>query len=439
MKAKLIDKALSRIEQIELTFQLEAIFEAFPDILFKLERDGTILSCKAGKATILQLNPEEYTGKNISELMDTGAMRRFRTAVSKLKEEGDVASFEFVYPKEDKECWFEVRLVPFYKNQLLAIVRDITEKKELSFIAARSNLTDALKEAFDGRDGETKSGFSITTVQKKYLTPKEELEQKINEYNQLNEKLNHEIMIRRGIESTLNLYINDLRKRNIELEHFHYLASNEFQEPLRAITSFARIFDRRYGQQLDKNAKEMLDYMVDGAETMQRIIYKLSDYVALDKAGLKLEYLSLELLLPRVLARLMKVNKLSNRAYIFLPESLPSFYGDRKQIELLLEQLLGNCIRFAQKDRPLHIQLLAVLEDKKLIITIKDNGIGFDDKFKDRIFMLFQRLHPGKAYDGAGIGLALCKKIVENHGGEITASGVPMEGACFRFSLLNLM
>lgn len=422
---------LSKIEALELTFQFEAIFEAFPDILFKLSRDGEILSCKAGKPSLQYLDPENYVGQHIKEILPSLNVDVFSEAVSRLNNLGDIACFEFPFRKGEKIYWFEARLVPYYKNQILAILRDVTEKKHMESKLQKEKtesreakeMIKSLTEAISGESHETENLPADVEI----------LHAKIAEYHKLTDKLNYEINLRRGMESTLKMHLEELQKRNKELEHFRYLASNDFQEPLRHITSFAKILSDKYKSKLDEEAFEMLDFMVDGGEQMQQIVYNLSDYTQIGLSTLKFEQVHVEDKVILAKKRLAKKIEQYNATIFF--DELPVIHGNHENIIILFEHLIDNAIKFSKENVAPEILIGVEEYPTHFEFYVKDNGIGFNMDFHDRIFMLFQRLHNRSQYTGAGIGLAFCKKIVEQHGGEIWAESELEQGSTFYFTL----
>ncbi len=424
---------LTNIEALELTFKFEAIFEAFPDILFKLSRDGKILSCKAGKPSLAYLEPEKYVGQYIKDILPHVCMDTFKACVGKLNNLGDTASFEFPFDNGKKQYWFEARLVPFYKKQVLAILRDITDRKEielkLELEKTKAKESEEMKKAI----AEVISDSAELPDMLDDLNDLEILKAKITEYNLLNERLNYEINLRRGIESTLKMHVQELQKRNKELEHFRYLASHDFQEPLRHITSFAKILASKFSTHLNTEAIEMLQFMVDGGEQMQQIVLNLSEYTSIENNCQHKELINLE---DKVtLARKRLATKLERLNAVVFFDELPMVKANREQIITLFEHLIDNALKFSQKGVQPEI-LIGVEEFADYYeFYVKDNGIGFHMDFHDRIFMLFQRLHPRSEFTGAGIGLAFCKRIVEQHGGEIWAESVPGEGSTFYFTL----
>ncbi|WP_228040685.1 sensor histidine kinase [Streptomyces chromofuscus] len=210
----------------------------------------------------------------------------------------------------------------------------------------------------------------------------------------------------------------DLQRSNTELEQFAYVASHDLQEPLRKVSSFTQLLQRRYGGQLDERADQYIAFAVDGANRMQVLI---NDLLAFSRVGRVLndhEEVDLEDVLSRTLDNLSVSIEESDAAITHDP--LPKVVGDATQLGMLWQNLLSNSIKFRRPDRSPDIRIsVRATEDGLWEFAVTDNGIGIDPEFQEKVFVLFQRLHTRDAYPGTGIGLAMCKKVVEFHGGTI--------------------
>lgn len=224
----------------------------------------------------------------------------------------------------------------------------------------------------------------------------------------------------------------DLKRSNQELEHFAYVASHDLQEPLRMVSSFTQLLARRYQGRLDKDADEFIAFAVDGANRMQRLINDLLQYSRIGTHGRQPEPTDAEEVLNRALMDL-KLALAENRVEV-THERLPVVLADSQQLEQLFRNLIGNAIKF-HGDSPPRVHIRAERSDGAWMFSVKDNGIGIDPGQHERIFEIFQRAHTRKEYPGTGIGLAVCKKIVERHGGRIWVESEPGRGADFRFVL----
>jgi PAS domain S-box-containing protein len=237
---------------------------------------------------------------------------------------------------------------------------------------------------------------------------------------------------RQQAEALLKQQKEDLARSNAELQQFAYVASHDLQEPLRMVTSYLELLERRYKGQLDDKADQFIGYAVDGAVRMQALINALLSYSRIGTKEPTWQSVDCELLLQEVLTNL-QVTIDQNQA-IITHDPLPSVIADRTQLAQLFQNLISNGIKFRQAAAPkIHIGVERLAD--KWLLSIRDNGIGIDQQYADRIFVIFQRLHSRGDYPGTGIGLAICKKIVERHGGKLWVKSQLDQGAAFYFTL----
>jgi signal transduction histidine kinase len=246
---------------------------------------------------------------------------------------------------------------------------------------------------------------------------------------QLNQELEDRVQ-----ERTLKLkQANDnLFRSNQELEEFAYVASHDLQEPLRAVNSYAQLFARKYQGHLDAKADKYLNYIMEGATRMQQLINDLLEFSRVGTRGKELSLTDCEVVLPQVLANLKVAIAQSNAVVTHDP--LPTVLGDGTQLIQLLQNLIGNAIKFRREEPP-QVHVKAVQSPKEWVFEVRDNGIGMESEYFERIFTIFQRLHSKSEYPGTGIGLAVCKKIVERHGGRIWVESQLGEGTTFYFTI----
>ncbi len=226
----------------------------------------------------------------------------------------------------------------------------------------------------------------------------------------------------------------DLNRSNKELEQFAYVASHDLQEPLRMVASFTQLIEKRYSDKLDSDALEFIKFAVDGAMRMQRLITDLLDYSRVTTRGKPLVKFELSKAFGMAVANLH--NKIQDSGAIIISGDLPIVQGDEIQLMRVFQNLLENAIKFRDIDAP-KIIVQSKIENNQALISIQDNGIGIDYKYKDRVFVIFQRLHGAANYPGTGIGLAICKRTIERHGGKIWFESEPGKGTTFKF-LLNI-
>jgi hypothetical protein len=224
----------------------------------------------------------------------------------------------------------------------------------------------------------------------------------------------------------------NLARSNTELEQFAYVASHDLQEPLRMVASYVQLLERRYKDKLDQDALDFIGYAVDGAGRMKVLINDLLSFSRVQTQGKPFENIKTEDALKEVTNNLKYLIEESGAVITHVP--LPEIHADKGQIEQLLQNLISNAIKYCN-DEPPRIDISVNQANEEWVFSITDNGIGIDPQFFDRIFIIFQRLHGKDAYSGTGIGLAICKKIVERHGGKIWVESEPGKGATFYFTL----
>ena len=223
-----------------------------------------------------------------------------------------------------------------------------------------------------------------------------------------------------------------LKRSNQELEQFAYVASHDLQEPLRMVSSYTQLLERRYKDQLDQDARDFIFFAVDGANRMQHLINDLLDYSRVTTRGKPFAKLDLSTVLGHAIANLQK--KVQETGALIVNDDLPFVYGDEVQLVRVFQNLLDNAMKFRGTDPP-RINVSAKTLDEKIQISITDNGIGIDKIYSDRVFTIFQRLHTKIEYPGTGIGLAICKRTIERHGGKIWFESEPGKGTTFSFTL----
>ena len=224
----------------------------------------------------------------------------------------------------------------------------------------------------------------------------------------------------------------ELRRSNAELEQFAYVASHDLQEPLRKIASFCQALDRRYHGQLDDRADQYLEFAVDGAKRMQMLINDLLAFSRVGRPGRLDEVLEARDLVAH--AQDYLETALAEAGASLVVGDLPPVRGDRLLLESLFQNLIANAVKFRAQPPPV-VRIDAAGAGSDWEFRVSDNGIGIDPEYAERIFVIFQRLHSKDAYPGTGIGLAMCRKIVEYHGGRIWLDTDHPSGACFRFTL----
>ena len=241
-----------------------------------------------------------------------------------------------------------------------------------------------------------------------------------------------DITERKTAEKDLRQTLDELARSNRELEIFAYVVSHDLQEPLRMVQSYVQLLERRYAEQLDGDARDFIDFAVDGTRRMQKMIEDLLAYSRVDSRGADFSRVDLNDALDDALANLAA--SIDETGARIQREEMPELAADRGQMVQLLQNLIGNAIKF-RGDEPPVVRISAEERDGAWVIAVEDNGIGIPEQQGDRIFAIFQRLHRPESYPGTGIGLSICRKIVERHGGSIHVESTAGEGSTFYVEL----
>jgi len=237
----------------------------------------------------------------------------------------------------------------------------------------------------------------------------------------------------RRVEELLKQTMTELVRSNTELERFAYVASHDLQEPLRMVASYTQLLERRYKGKLDSDADEFIGYAVDGATRMQQLINALLDYSRVSTRGKPFSPTNCEEVFNQAIANLQA--SIKENAAIVTHDYLPTIMADGTQMVQLFQNLISNAIKFHGEEQP-EVHVGAERNGTEWIFSVRDNGIGIDPQYFDRIFVIFNRLHSRQEYPGTGIGLTICKKIVERHKGRIWVESQPGKGATFYFTIL---
>ena len=235
-----------------------------------------------------------------------------------------------------------------------------------------------------------------------------------------------------GISQNLEKQAQELARSNQELEQFANIASHDLQEPLRMVSSYTQLLERRYKDKLDSDANEFIGYAVDGAKRMQTLINDLLLYSRITTQGHPLEATNCSDVFARAVTNLAA--SIEEKGAIVTRDPLPTVPADASQLVSVFQNLIGNGIKY-HGDQPPRIHVSAVESGDEWLFSFKDNGIGIEAEFTERIFQIFQRLHSKAKYAGTGIGLAICKRVIERHGGCIWVESEPQKGSTFYFTL----
>lgn len=227
----------------------------------------------------------------------------------------------------------------------------------------------------------------------------------------------------------------DLRRSNAELEHFAYVASHDLQEPLRMVISHLQLLEKRSSGLLDADSRDFIGFAIDGARRMRDLIHDLLTYSRVARRDIHVQVADCEMLLSRALFNLKE--SIEETGAAITREPLPTIMGDAGRLTQLFQNLIGNAIKYRKPNVIPHVRIGAEQFDHEWRFWIEDNGIGIETQFHERIFAMFQRLHSRDQYPGTGIGLAICKKVVEQHGGRLWVESEMGVGSTFHFTLTH--
>lgn len=375
-------------ERRRLQGELDRFFQLSIDFLCISSPDGYFKRASPAVTDILGWTVEEFLARPYMELVHPDDQAATRREVERQMQHGaKVLHFENRYLHKDGSwrvlAW---RSVPD-AGLMYATARDVTERKQLEWSLRQAN------EALERRVGQ------------------------------------RTIELQRS-NAALRAFAASLERSNRELEEFAFVASHDLQEPLRKIQAFCGRLVSRCGDTLDSTAREYLDRVLAAAERMRRMIGDVLMFSRISSSPRPLERVDLARVVAEVIPEVEQ--QAQQGASIDVDAaSLPTIDGDLTQMRQLFQNLIGNALKFRRPHMPVRVQVSAVQRDGEVHVSISDDGIGFDEKHAERIFQIFQRLHGRAAYEGNGIGLAVCRKIVDRHGGQIMARSTPGVGSTF--------
>lgn len=247
--------------------------------------------------------------------------------------------------------------------------------------------------------------------------------------------LEQEIVHRKLAQAHLEVKNTQLEFANKESEQFVYIASHDLQEPVRTVRSFAQMLAGDYGSQLDENGRRVLEFIEQSTVRMSELIKGLLDYSRIGKRG-EPHAVNMQTVLDAICADLDA--RIQEKQAVIEYHGLPEVQGFETDLRALLQNLITNALKFTQRDRPPIVRIAADRDDRDWVFSVADNGIGIAEEHFEKIFLIFQRLHARDGYEGSGIGLAHCKKIIELHGGKIWLESTPGEGTTFYFTIRDL-
>ena len=404
-----LNKSLEALKESEKSYR--NIIENIQDAYMRSDKDGIIIMASPSAARIYGFNsPKEMIGTSALSYYKNPNDRRY--VLDELQKHGKVEANESEALRKDGTCFYASQNAQFhYDNNgqiqgTETLVRDITSiKKAEKEIQKRLEKERQLTEELSSANEE------LQAISEEVLTSNDEL---------------------RHAQNNLRQLVSELKMSNKELEQFAYVASHDLQEPLRMITSFTQLLEKRYKGQLDVDADDYIGFVVDGAHRMKDLIDDLLEFSRLNTEDREFELVIMEIALEDVLRNLKPAIQESN-AHI-THDYLPNIMGDHVQIIQLLQNLIGNAIKFKGNNPP-DIHISAQDKDNEWLFSVSDKGIGIDKNHQKQIFSIFKRLHTREEYPGTGIGLSISKRIVERHNGQIWIESELGKGSTFYFTI----
>lgn len=400
----------------------EDTFYAVPDLIALVDTDYNVLRVNRSLADRLHVKPEDCKGLKCYELIH-GTHEPPLICPHTLMMEDNVEHTREMH-EDDLDGDFIVSASPIYneKQELIGdvhVLRDITQRKKAELriqgmLENEQSLTEELRV----------SNEELQDITEELQTSNEGLQSTTIELQKANEKLT-------SYKDSLEEAIEKLEISNRELEQFAYVASHDLQEPLRMVSSFAQLLEKRYKGELDDDADDFIGFIVEGAQRMKDLIDDLLTFSRLSTASREFRPTNMNKVLEDVLLSIKPSVEAENATISH--DDLPTVQCDPSQLRQLFQNLISNAIKFHEKPPEIHI--FAEESDGKWRFGVSDNGIGIHPDHQDKIFDIFKRLHTREEYEGTGIGLSICKRIVEIHGGDIWVKSKPGEGSTFYFTL----
>lgn len=384
---------------------------------------GEVRDCIADVHKLTADNPKQQNSLNALEPVIAERLRELRERIQIRRDAGLTAGAAAVREGVGREYMDQVRTV------LAGMKREeesLLERRsaELNASSQKTRTVIVLGE-FLALFFLTLSGFVIYREMRRRSRAEENV-------RKLNTELEQKVAER---TAELAQRAKDLERSNLELQQFAYVASHDLQEPLRTIASFTQLLAKRYNDKLDDKAREFIAFAVDGSKRMQTLINDLLSFSRVGTPqGKELFPVRMDAVLDAVLKNLKRA--IEESGAVITRDPLPTVLADEVQLGQLVQNLIGNAIKFRREVTP-KVHIGAERNGTGWNISVRDNGIGIAQEHNDRIFVIFQRLHTRTQYPGTGIGLAVCKKIVERHGGQIWVEPTPGGGSTFTFSIAD--
>jgi PAS domain S-box-containing protein len=368
--------------------------------------DGLILYANSAFADILNVPLERVIGMRFEEFVWNPDREAARDLFQRAFRETARTEISLKGGSGPMPVYISLRSLPLEdeKPGLSMVISDISERKRAE---------EELRRAHDELDAR--------------------VHQRTVELKEANKSLHAEIAERKRAEDKLKDAVRNLEHSNRELEQFAYIASHDLQEPLRTVSSYVELLGLRYKGNLDEKADRYIAFAIEGANRMSDLINDLLAYSRVGTTAKNFGPVNTSAAVNRATAVLRRSMKESGT--VITTAELPEVFGDESQIVQLFQNLIANAVKFRKQNVPPRIHIGAARQNNEWTFSVQDNGIGIEPRFRERIFTIFQRLHTREEYPGTGVGLAICKRIVERHGGRIWVESDAGKGSSFYFTI----
>ena len=475
--ADILKRKWSEEALIESEAKFRNFVETSNDLVFRVNKAGNVIYMSPKIKDLLEYHHDQLVGKHFKTITLEEDIPKAAKVFNKVLTGKSIKNFE-INQKDSagRVIPMEINAVPVKKDGkivgLQGIMRDITERKRIEEVLKKSEarlrkliernvdaiiivngngivcfMNPAAEKLFDQKKAkflDTEFGFPLTggeTTEIEILTRKGKMavaEMRVVDIEWEGELAYlaslREMTERKKADEKLRQTADELENSNKELEQFAYVASHDLQEPLRAISGYMQLLERRYSEKLGEDAKQFINRSIAAVGRMKALIEGLLDYSRVGTRGKPFKPIELSNIVDQAISNLQAAIKESDAVLTY--NSLPEVMGDGVQLIQLFQNLLGNAIKF-RGDRKPEIHIVADYQEgcAEWLFSVKDNGIGIEPQYAERIFQIFQRLHTSKDYPGTGIGLAVCKKIIERHGGRIWIESELGNGTTFIFTI----
>ena len=406
-KRKEMEKTLKKSEE-----EYKQLVNHAPTSIYEIDFEGPrFKNVNEALCNLLGYSKRELLAMNPLNILDKESRENFENRIKKGLNNEIEEDIEYkVIDTYGHVKWVLINIKPIYKNGVLdgvlIVGHDITERTH----------AENLKQELLDKEQQLTEKLQDSNEKLKSTTEKLQI-------------LNNELIV---AQKSLKNLINKLMISNKELEQFAYIASHDLQEPLRMVSCFTQLLERRYKSQLDNDADDYIHFIVEGAQRMKNLIDDLLAFSRLTTEVREYETILMDKILEDVLTNLKASINDTNAKVIY--ENLPTIIGDPVQITQLFQNLIGNAIKFHGNKSP-QIEISKQEFVDYWLFSVKDNGIGINPKYQEQIFKIFKRLHTREEYEGTGMGLSICKRIVERHGGKIWVDSELGEGSTFNFTI----